>query len=342
MTTSLVPSEPTTASATPSEHAAPAVLARTTAVIASHLEAAIDRLDPSLHAAVHHHFSGGGKRVRAALVLLCAAAVGGSDADAVPGAVAVELVHNYSLLHDDIIDGDRERRHRPAVWAQFGEGVAIVAGDALAALATQLLLERPTASHVEAARLLADANQKMIAGQSADMAFENRDTVGVEECLAMERGKTGALLAASCAIGAVLGGGGPTDVQALTRYGEHLGAAFQAIDDVLGIWGEPTITGKPVGADLIAKKKTLPVAITLDEGGPVAHELRALLASDPGPEVVRRATQLMEDFGARERATRIADQHLGESLRALQAAALLAGPVEDLVSVARFVTTRDR
>jgi geranylgeranyl diphosphate synthase, type I len=338
VTTSVVPPGSERTSRVP----APGALARASTLVTPALFDAVGRLDPSLHEPVRHHLGGGGKHVRAALVLLAAAAVGGSEADAVPGAVAIELVHNYSLLHDDIIDGDRERRHLPTVWAKFGEGMAIVAGDALAALATQVLLDDPATARVDAARRLSDANQAMISGQSADMAFESRTSVTVEECLAMERGKTGALLSASCAIGAVLGGADAAAADALGAYGEHVGIAFQAVDDLLGIWGEPAVTGKPVGADLLARKKALPVAVAFERGGEVADELAHLLSRPPGPEDVARATELMERAGVREEVTAIADEHLRAALGALDVVGIVAEPKEELVEVANYVTARDR
>ena len=320
----------------------PRALARASSLLVPALLDAIDQLDPSLQGPVRHHLAGGGKHVRAGLVLVGAAAVGGRDEEAVPGAVAVELVHNYSLLHDDIIDRDRERRHLPAVWAQFGEGVAIVAGDALSALATKVLLDTPTSRSVEAARRLADANFQMISGQSADMAFEARTQVSVEECLAMERAKTGALLSAACAIGAVLGGADGRAADALGTYGEHLGIAFQAVDDLLGVWGDPSTTGKPVGADLLARKKALPVAVAFERGGEAAEELAAILSHAPEAGDVARATLLMERAGVRDAVAAIADEHLREALEALDRVHLEAKPKEELVEIARYVTARDR
>lgn len=320
----------------------PETLARASESIGSSLDAAVARLDPSLQDPVRHHLAGGGKHVRAGLVLLGARAVGGREEAAYCGAVAIELVHNYSLLHDDIIDGDRERRHRPTVWVRYGEGVAIVGGDALAALAMQVLLDDPSPTHVRAAALLAEANQAMIAGQSADMAFERRARVSVDECLAMERGKTGALLGAAAAMGAVLGGGGDETVDALSAYGEHLGVAFQAIDDVLGIWGDPAVTGKPVGADLLARKKTLPVAVAMAADDGTAAELEAILSRDLDADDAARASRLVEASGAREAVAAIADDHLKQALGALERAALDGAAKEELVSVAYYVTARDK
>ena len=338
MTSPVVSANPSRASSV----RVPDALVRASEVVAPALSAAVDRLDPALRAPVLHHLGGGAKFVRAGLVLLAAAAARGSEDEALPGAVAIELVHNYSLLHDDIIDRDRERRHRPTVWAKFGEAVAIVAGDALAGLAMQVLLETPTARRVEAARRLADANQQMIAGQAADMAFETRASVSVDECLQMERGKTGALLAASCAIGAVLGGADSSTADALGEYGGHLGIAFQAIDDVLGVWGEPAVTGKPVGADLLARKKALPVAVAFELGDGVADELALILSHPLSADDVARATALMEDAGVRDTVSAIADEHLRAALGALDLVDIKRRSKEQLVEIARYVTARDR
>jgi geranylgeranyl diphosphate synthase type I len=338
VTTSLVP--PPSGGPPPPE--APAALSRASTLLAPAMEAAVSRLDPSLHDPVRHHLAGGGKHVRAGLVLLASAAVGGTDHDGLVGAVAVELVHNYSLLHDDIIDGDRERRHRPTVWARYGVGVAIVVGDALAALAMQLLLDDPAPRRVRAAQVLATANQRMIGGQSADMTFEGLPAVGVDECLAMERGKTGALLSAACAVGGALGGGTEEQVSLLAAYGENLGIAFQAVDDLLGIWGEASRTGKPVGADLVARKKTLPVSVALAAGGDGAAELEAILGGELTDAHVARATRLVEAAGARDAVAAIADNHLRAALAALDQADLVPAPKEELMAVARYVTARDR
>lgn len=347
MTTVATPSitlseDPVPASPRASAPPAPEVLARAGTLVGPALAAAVDRLDPALRVPVEHHLRGGGKRVRAALVLLSAAAVGADEQVGVVGAVAIELVHNYSLLHDDIIDGDRERRHRPTVWAEFGVGPAIVAGDALAALSTQLLLEDPTPERVQAARRLAGANQAMIAGQAADMAYEARASVTLTECLAMEQGKTGALLSCAASLGAVLAGGPPAAVHALGDFGDHLGIAFQAVDDLLGIWGDPAVTGKPVGSDLLAHKKALPVAAALAVGGTVAEELQHILARDLTDADVARATSLIEDCGARAEVTAIADTHLELALSALDRVALHQPARDELVAVAHYVTKRDR
>jgi geranylgeranyl diphosphate synthase, type I len=196
----------------------------------------------------------------------------------VPGAVAVELVHNFSLIHDDIIDTDVERHHRPTVWSVYGIGPAIVAGDALQILAHQILLETPFGQGAVASAALADATAAMIAGQADDIAFETRRDVSVEQCMAMSAAKTGALLGSAASMGAILAGAPDATVGALRDYGRYLGLAFQAVDDLLGIWGDPAQTGKPAGSDLRQRKKSMPVVSALAAGGPDADELRDLIA----------------------------------------------------------------
>ncbi|MGH9046514.1 MAG: polyprenyl synthetase family protein [Acidimicrobiales bacterium] len=314
-------------------------LARTSSLVRPALDEAIGRLAPELREPALHHLAGGGKGVRAALAVIGAEAGGGASHDGVLGAVAVELVHNYSLIHDDIIDNDEERRHRPSVWAAFGTGRAIVVGDAMASLATQLLLDDPTPVRVRATQLLTEATSLMIGGQSDDMAFERRESIGAEECLRMEEAKTGALLSCAAAIGAVLAGADDATIKALGAFGLAVGISFQAIDDVLGIWGDPTKTGKPVGSDLLTHKKSLPVVIARSIGGP---ELVALLDGPMREPDVAEATRRIEATGAREEVVAIADRAFAEALEAIESVPLVASGRDELVALARFVCERDR
>ncbi|MGD0439089.1 MAG: polyprenyl synthetase family protein [Acidimicrobiales bacterium] len=317
-------------------------LTRARSVVSPAIDAAVLRLCPALRPAVCEHLAGGGKFVRAGITLVSTAAAGADYGDGLPGAVAIELVHNFSLVHDDIIDGDLERRHRPTVWAEHGVGHAIIAGDALATLAFQVLLEEPTAERVRAAGRLAEATQEMISGQAEDMASELVASLSVEECLHMEAGKTGALLSCAASMGAVLAGAPASIVDALADFGRHLGIAFQAIDDVLGIWGEPSVTGKPVGNDLRQHKKSLPVAIALARGADLPAGLGSLLECELTEAEVQRATALLEQCGARQETLAIGELQLRQALVALERVPLLPGPRSELAAIARYVTERDR
>jgi geranylgeranyl diphosphate synthase type I len=274
----------------------PEVLARSRRAISPALSEAIERLAPEIRRLATYHMgwtdssgnpveSPGGKGIRPTLAILGAEAAWAETDVGVPGGVGVELVHNFSLIHDDIIDTDTERHHRPTVWSVFGIGPAIVAGDALQILAHQLLLESPSGRGAAASAALADATAAMIAGQADDIAFESRRDVTVEQCMAMSGAKTGALLGCAASIGAILAGAPDATVGALRDYGRFLGLAFQAVDDLLGIWGDPTQTGKPAGSDLRQRKKSMPVVSALAAGGPDADELRALI-SGPAAEAI--------------------------------------------------------
>src|SRR4051794_16702707 len=239
--------------------ALPTTLLRAREAFEPALRAAVDRLDPESRRLARYHFGwtdaagrptadNGGKAVRPAFALLSAQATRASWQVGVPGAVAVELVHNFSLLHDDLMDGDVQRRHRTTVWALHGAPAAILAGDALLTLATQVLLDVATLDAVAAARLLGDATKELIRGQFDDIAFEARASVGVDECVAMAAGKTGALLACAASIGAVLAGAPQRTVAALSAYGAGLVVAVELVLDLLGVWIDRESTGKPVGS----------------------------------------------------------------------------------------------
>ena len=219
--------------------------------------------------------TGRGKAIRPALVLACAQAVGGEVTSALPAAVAVELVHNFSLLHDDVMDGDATRRGRPTAWTVFGSGSAILAGDALLARAFDVLAASAHPQHGRATRWLAETVAELIAGQYADISFEHRDDVDLGQCVAMARGKTAALLGCCCALGALFAGATDQRIETLRRFGEVLGLAFQHVDDLLGIWGDPALTGKPAYSDLRSAKKSLPVVAALSGDSAAAEQLRA-------------------------------------------------------------------
>ena len=205
--------------------------------------------------------SGGGKRIRPALVLFGASLFTDTPEAALPGAVAVELVHNFSLVHDEIQDRDMERHGRPTLYALHGAAQAINAGDFLYARAIDALVNAPLAAERRVAALgrLQDAITRMIAGQWSDITFESRTDVTPDEYTTMVAGKTGAMLAVPLAIGAVLAGAGQEEAEGIRSWGETVGLAFQVQDDYLGIWGDPNLTGKSNVNDIVRKKKTFPI-----------------------------------------------------------------------------------
>ncbi len=332
---------------------APACLSRSRDAITPALRAAVDRLDHrSRHQAAYHFgwitaagapaTAYAGKAVGPALALLSAEAVGAPPEVGLPGAVAVELVHNFSLVHDDLLDGDEERRHRRTVWKLWGPAGAILTGDAMLALAQEVLLDTGLPTAAPAARLLASTTRQLIRGQVQDLSFEQRSHVTVAECVDMAAGKTGALLSASAAIGAVLAGAQASAVTALARYGDEVGIAFQLVDDVLGIWGDPAVTGKSAHSDLRSRKRSLPVSHALNQGGPLGDELARWLGARGEPEEgeLRRVAGLVEDAGGRDWALAEAARRMALAEAALRGVELDAVARDELLALGRFVVDR--
>ncbi|MGW0550099.1 polyprenyl synthetase family protein [Streptomyces altiplanensis] len=284
-----------------------------------------------------------GKMIRPALTLLACNAVGAQSAAGAPAAVAVELVHNASLLHDDLIDQDRMRRGRPAVWAELGMPAAVLAGDALFFLAMQVLASAPPPLGTAGVEELTGAVQELIEGEYTDVLLEEAQAATAAESEAMAAGKTGALIAAACALGALAGGADTGGVGHLRAFGAHLGLAFQWADDLLGIWGDPHRTGKPAGSDLRARKKTLPVTAAITTGGTAGRELARLYAdTEPmSPATVRRATDLLETAGSRDSALREAERHIATALHHLHAVNPPAATAAELSRLARLTINRD-
>lgn len=332
----------------------PEVLERTRVLVEPALVAAVDRLSVGLALPARYQFGwvdrrgvplpegGHGKGVRSTLALLSAEAVGAAPEVALPGAVAVELVHNFSLVHDDIIDDDNERRHRATMWTVFGTGDAIVVGDALMVLAVELLLDEVTPERTAAAADLIRATSAMIAGQYMDMSFDRRSEVDLEQCWRMVSLKTGALLAHAGSVGAILSGAPDHIVGALRCFGEELGRSFQAVDDLLGIWGEPSVTGKPAGNDLRERKRSIPVAVALGSGTRAGEMLADLYAREHLDEAdIARAASLVEEAGGRAATAAAAGECMDRAADALSTVDLDPRATGELLDLARFIVDRE-
>ncbi|MFJ3307133.1 polyprenyl synthetase family protein [Streptomyces sp. NPDC086549] len=337
---------PSTVQAPPS---APRILGRCRELVRPALTEAVERLHPWVGEMAAYSFgwcevggapavAPGGKGVRQAFAVLGAEAAGAPGRTGVTAAVAVELVHAFSLLHDDIMDGDTDRRRRPTVWKAYGTGPAVLAGDALFALAVETLATAPGGA--AGVRLLSTALADLVRGQADDLLFSTRPWTGPErvrpeEYRAMAEHKTGALLGCAAALGAALGGAPESTVAALDRAGRHLGIAFQAVDDVLGVWGDPAVTGKPVHGDLRERKKTYPVLAALSS--PAARHLPALL--DAGE--TDAAAALIEECGGRAAALAEARRHTAAAESALAGVPLAAGAAGELRCLLDFLVRRD-
>ncbi|MFF2651296.1 family 2 encapsulin nanocompartment cargo protein polyprenyl transferase [Streptomyces sp. NPDC058045] len=283
-----------------------------------------------------------GKAVRPALVLAATEALGGRPETAVRAAAAVELTHNFTLLHDDVMDRDTTRRHRPTAWTVFGDADAILAGDALQALAQRLLADDPHPAGPAAVAQLAHCVVELCEGQQADTALERRAPaeVTLDECLAMAEAKTGALLGCACALGARYAGAGPGAVAAMDAFGREAGLAFQLIDDIIGIWGDPARTGKAAGADLLARKKSLPVVAALTSGTAAGAELAVLYARPPGEGELPALVSAVERAGGRDWAQAQAADRMSRAVQDLSRAVPEPGAAEGLLALAEFVTRR--
>jgi geranylgeranyl diphosphate synthase type I len=261
-----------------------------------------------------------GKRIRPLLVLLSTAASGGwlsSNVEtwekALPAAAAVELVHNFSLVHDDVQDNSNKRRGRPTVWVKWGVPMAINAGDALFVMSNQAIIDLardyPAETVVRAARILHDTCLDLTRGQYMDMSYEGRRDLRIDDYWPMIGGKTAALLAACASIGAVLGGADQPTLESYRSFGHYLGLAFQVQDDLLGIWGDEALTGKSAASDLVEGKNSLPVLVGLGKKGQFAarwaqgpikaeevEEVARLLASESAYEYTIEASKQMTDL----------------------------------------------
>jgi geranylgeranyl diphosphate synthase type I len=239
-----------------------------------------------------------GKKLRPALVLLVCQGVTGDELAALDAAAAVELIHNFSLVHDDIQDRSELRRHRPTVWSLWGTAQAINAGDALFALAQTVLVHEPSEL---SARMAAELNRTALLladGQYMDIELQVGSTPPTAEAYeSMIAGKTGALFSCACRLGAMAGGASPESEDAFAEYGLQLGLAFQEQDDLLGVWGRASETGKPDAADVVERKRGLPAALGLSRADAPSWLSEAYAERDGAmsPQLVER---VIEHFDA--------------------------------------------
>ena len=293
-----------------------------------------------------------GKRARPALCMLGAAAVSDDPARqdrAIHGAAAIEFVHNFSLVHDDIQDQDEQRRGRPTVWTIWGISQAINAGDALRELGDLALFRArgagaPADAVLDATARLNHAALRMIEGQYLDLTFEERSDVELDEYLRMVERKTGAMMGASLAIGAVLAGASAQQADALQQAGERLGRCFQIRDDWLGVWGDAAALGKSTQSDIRRKKKSYPILWTLRSAPPAVR--RALLDAwrldELSDDDVAGVQSLLDESGASDAANEAAEREYDAFRSALLDCQPRAAAVAELEQIAAFTMQRDR
>lgn len=284
----------------------------------------------------------GGKLVRPTLVLLSCEAVGGDWRRALPAAAAVELVHDFSLIHDDIEDGDEQRRQRATVWRLWGEPQAINVGDAMHSLA-RIALWKLEENQIDpykvrrAAQLLDETCLELCEGQYLDIRYESRFDINVDDYLEMIDRKTAALISCSITLGALIGTDDREIVARFERFGRKLGLAYQMVDDVLGIWG-----GKSA-SDIQKKKKTLPVIFALERAG---GEQRAALLDLYDKEVLNRSDiasviRILDHLGAEGYTREVATGYYNQALEDIQGVALAQPAQDELKEFTAFLMVRE-
>lgn len=330
--------------------------------IDSALRAELVDLEPDIYD-IHRYYMGwqeidgsdsnstGGKRMRPTLALLAADAVGGDLERATPIAVALEYVHNFSLIHDDLEDMDRVRHHRPTVWAVWGEPAAIVSGNAMLKIADTAAWKLRSVGvedsvALEAEAVLTSHYLKMMEGQYLDISFETEESVSVDQYLDMIERKTGALIEASIYLGGLVAPRSGPDRQkaaALKAIGYDLGRIFQIRDDVLGVWGGVE-TGKPVGADIKRKKKALPAVHALSTStGASADRLKEIFRNegDLETEDVHVVLEVMEELGTQAYCQSMAEERWVDCKRMIESIELSGSTASEFAELGEFLLVRE-
>jgi len=288
------------------------------------------------------------KALRPTFCLLTCESLGGDLDQAMPAAVSLELVHCFSLIHDDIEDGDETRHHRPSLWSQYGRGPAVLAGAALWSVAYQTLdrsQQRGLAPErvLRARKILNDACREMIEGQHQDLTYELRSDVTLEEYIDMIDHKSAALLGASLHLGALVAGADEEECARFETFGREIGLAFQIRDDILGIWGEGSATGKPVGADIAHKKKSLPVVQALQQVlGPDRDILRTVYAkAKVEDDDVYRVLDVLQRWNCRYFAQGLAEDYRARAMDALSRTTIEPEARRGFDALTSFILERD-
>jgi geranylgeranyl diphosphate synthase type I len=300
-----------------------------------------------LYQAAHHIIDAGGKRLRPYLVLKSCRLVGGREEDALPTAAALELLHTFTLIHDDIIDEDEKRRNLPTVHVEWGVPTAIVTGDLLFAKVYETITRHTDSAHVSPKRILrvlkdvSEATVTICEGQILDMMFEHKDTVSEDQYFRMIQAKTAALFETSARCGGILGGGKKREVERLGKYGYYAGTGFQVIDDVLGLTADEKALGKPVGSDIREGKRTLIIVHALEQASEDQRKkiLETLGNRSASPEQLREVVGLVDSLDSIRYAEEKAKKYIQQSKMAL-ASFPASEDREDLISLADLVFGR--
>jgi len=300
-----------------------------------------------LYRAARHIIDAGGKRLRPFLVLKSCKLVGGREENAIPTAAALELLHTFTLLHDDIMDKDEKRRGVPTVHNKWGVPIAIVAGDLLFAKVYEVITKFTDSKHVAPKRVvqvlkeISEATVTICEGQTLDMMFESKETVSEDEYFEMIKAKTAALFETSARCGGILGGANKSQVECLGDFGRYSGIAFQVIDDVLGLTADEKVLKKPVGNDIREGKRTLIVVRALEKASKNQRKtiLETLGNKDASPERIRETVELIDSLGSIDYAKEVAEKYIERAKEAL-ASFPASEDREDLISLSDLIFAR--
>lgn len=295
-----------------------------------------------LYEPIAYGMSAGGKRIRPALLLLTADAFGEKAEKAMPQALGVEMFHNFTLLHDDVMDNSDTRRGRPSVFAKWGVNSAILSGDTMLTLATKYIADTEDCYLRQVISVFNDMAIKVYEGQQLDMDFEDRDDVSLEEYIRMIKDKTGALLAASAKIGAIIGGASEKDAELMYEYGIQLGVAFQIQDDWLDVYGDAATFGKPIGGDINNNKKTFLMFSALNYAGPEREALTGALQLPAGPLKVKTVTRLYDKMNLSSACREAVNKYSSAALAAVKKTNLPDERKEPYIKLVEKLTGRKK
>lgn len=276
----------------------------------------------SLYSPIKYALSAGGKRIRPVLTLMAADAFGNRMEEAVNQALGLEMFHNFTLLHDDVMDKSDIRRGRPTVHKKYNENTAILSGDTMLTLATQCISKVKENLLPEVLNSFNEMAIKVYEGQQLDMDFENSSKIDPEDYLEMIKLKTGELLGACAKIGAIIGGASSKDAEKMRDFGLMTGIAFQIQDDWLDTFGDATTFGKSIGGDINNSKKTYLYVLAHDQDSQTAEALREAFRIPPGDVRVKAVTRLYEKLGIKESAKKAVNHYSSLALKALAGTSL--------------------
>jgi geranylgeranyl diphosphate synthase type II len=295
----------------------------------------------TLYDADEYFLSLGGKRVRPVMCLMGNELFDEISKDAWPVAAAIELFHNFTLIHDDIMDKAPLRRNQPTVHAKYGESTALLSGDVMLIVAYDYLNKVSTDYLHKVIRLFNTTAKEVCEGQQMDMDFEKQEVVHMDEYIRMIELKTSVLLAASLRLGAILGGAGQANQEHIYAFGRNLGIAFQIQDDYLDAYGDPAKFGKQPGGDIMSNKKTFLMIKALESANAVQlKELKRLMQENPEDKVAR-VLSVFDDCGVNKWAADLKEKYMTEAFEHLEEMAVVSGRKEPLRELAHFLVQRE-